>query len=281
MDQVSTAPLQTRPDAEPTGRRFNESPEFRRQNVRRKVVGIVGLLIGVIAALLWLAILYGIAEAAGRSETYILHWELLLATIIPTVLGLALGLLWYGSLEGAKRDYEERLDRERTDQLRAARDAALPVGEAKLARLLSANRDLLDEYQRPVRRQARTSYTFAQIAIFVGLLLLIGGVVITLLASDSSAKLGVAGVAAVGAAVSGYVARTYLRVYERAQDQLNFYFREPLISSYLLTAERLAEKLTGNLKDEVHAEMVREMVRAFGGDLSVTAPEAEQPGAAR
>lgn len=85
--------------------------------------------------------------------------------------------------------------------------------------------------------------------------------VITLLVTNSNAKLGIAGLTAVGAALSGYIARTYLRVYGRAQDQLNFYFREPLIMSYLLNAERLAEKLTGDRREEIYAEMVREIER--------------------
>jgi hypothetical protein len=51
--------------------------------------------------------------------------------------------------------------------------AELPRGE--LRERLAANDAVLKSYQDPVRRQARTSYTYAQLALAAGFMTLIGG----------------------------------------------------------------------------------------------------------
>jgi MFS family permease len=254
------------------------SAEYRRRSVARGIIAAVGLVSLAASVVLGLAVLLywvdRVADYEGRSVPLAL-W--LPAALAPVITGV-LALVWHGLHASAVRDFEERREQERKEALRAARDEALPAAEAELTRLVTANRALLDEYQRPVRAQARTSYTFAQGAIFVGLLVLVGGVIITLTANDPSARLSVAGLTAVGAALSGYIARTYLRVYERAQHQLNFYFREPLITSYLLNAERLAEKLPpGEGRNRAHMEMVLQIVHGLGGVGDELLPKTAAP----
>ena len=254
---------------------FKTSPEWRRRAVGLNIIAILGGLSGLAMLALWTA--YGGSfwnDAGARTPS---SDPLLVASIATSVAFLALALTWYGRRASAVAAYRERLDRERSERLRAERDAAIPEAEEELTRLLSANRALLDEYQRPVRAQARTSYAFGQIAIFVGLVVLLAGVAVTLVANDPTARLGVAGLTAVGAALSGYIARTFLRVYETAQHQLNFYFREPLVTSYLLAAERLAQKLEGERRDEAYAEMVGEIVGALRGDLRGGPPQRDSP----
>jgi len=256
---------------------FRDSPEWRRRRAGLHIIAILGVLCAGAAILLWPAFVASPYDEMGdRTEQP--STLLLVASIAASVVFLVLALTWYGLRVSTVAAYQDRLDRERSERLRAERDAAAPDAEAELTRLLSANRALLDEYQRPVRAQARTSYTFGQIAICVGLVVLLAGVAVTLAADDPSARLGVAGLTAVGAALSGYIARTFLRVYETAQHQLNYYFREPLVTSYLLAAERLAEKLEGERRDDAYAEMVGEIVRALGGDLRGGPPGASSSG---
>jgi hypothetical protein len=193
------------------------------------------------------------------------HW---LAASLTLVAVIALGLVWYARRESARLAFIERVEAEKRDALRAAQDARAPANEQDIVALVNANRALLDEYQAPVRRQARTSYTYSQIAIFAGLTALLIGVAVVLATNDLSARLATAGLSAIGTVLAGYIARTYLRVYERAQDQLNFYFREPLVTSYLLTAERLAEKLEGDRRQDAYSGMVAEIVRAAGSDMN-------------
>jgi hypothetical protein len=235
------------------------------------VLGFLGVTSGIAAAALWLVVLnrWLSPEEVDR--------DLWVATLSTTVASVVFGLLAYAVHATALGEYEDRRDRQRAEEARAARDALLGMGETELTRLLTANRELLDEYQKPVRRQARTSYLAAQIATFVGLGILVAGTTIILALGESSARLGVGALAAVGAALSGFIARTFLRVYERAQDQLNFYFREPLVTSYLLTAERIAGKLEGELRQQALADMVSEIVRAVRGNLSPSAAGDEEP----
>ena len=43
--------------------------------------------------------------------------------------------------------------------------------------------------------------------------------------------------------MGGYISRTFITVQQGAMLQMNYYFQEPVVESYLLTAERLAGKL--------------------------------------
>jgi len=153
------------------------------------------------------------------------------------------------------------------EKLRRKLQEELPQTDQKLQRLIDANRALLDKYQEPVRRQAHTSYAYAQAAITVGLLVLLVGAGITIAASETATQVGIAALTGVGTVLSGYVGRTYLRVYEHAQQQLNFYFREPLVTSYLLTAERLTQELQGERRDSAYSDMVSQIVGGVGGEL--------------
>lgn len=244
---------------------FRDSPELRKRRVVLNIGAVLGALSGIAVIILWM-------NVADQYDSVDVSTGLWVASIATSVLFLVVVLTCYAFWASALGAYQDRLDRERSERLRKERDAASPEAEAELTRLLSANRALLDDYQGPVRARARTSYTFGQMAIFVGLIVLLVGVVVTLVANEPSARIGVAGLSAVGATLSGYIAHTFLRVYERAQDQLNFYFREPLVTSYLLAAERLAEKLEGERRADAYAAMVGEIVRAVRGDLGGESP---------
>lgn len=242
------------------------APELRAVRARLRVLAVLGGIAGVAAVFLWVWILGTQLEETSYSNessgVSSITW------IVASVLGVvatALGLVLFAQREAARRKFEERLEQEQREHLRADRDEQISPGE--LGELLAANRALLDEYQKPVRSQARTSYLYAQIAILVGLAVLVSGVIMVLVTGEAAARISVASLAAVGVAISGYVARTYLRVYDRAQEQLNYYFREPLVTSYLLTAERLAEKLRGSRRQKAYASMVNEIVRFVRADL--------------
>jgi hypothetical protein len=235
---------------------YRNIPELRAIRVSQQVTAIL-LGVGVIATTgLWLIV-------TAKSDGYVpISTTLWMITALTTLVTSILGLVGFARHGVARRKYEERLEQETREKLRAERDDTVAPGE--LTELLAANRALLDAYQRPVRAQARTSYTYSQRAIFAGLVVLVTGVGIVLATDDATARVSVAGLAAVGSAVSGYIARTYLRIYDTAQEQLNFYFREPLITSYLLTAERIAEKLDGGRRQDAYSLMVGEIVRSVG-----------------
>jgi uncharacterized membrane protein len=166
----------------------------------------------------------------------------------------------------ARRGWQDRMDAEEQARVRAEAESvvvaarqpdppllwlrrkltggghATELAEDLHARI-QANGLVLESYQDPVRRRARSSYTYAQGALAVGFLALVGGAVAVLVFADTpQSQVAVGALTAVGSALSGYIAATYLRIYDRAQQQLNFYFEAPLIASYMLEAERLAPK---------------------------------------
>ena len=116
-----------------------------------------------------------------------------------------------------------------------------PNGE--LQSLIAVNRGDMRAYQELARAQARTSYRWSLAAAGAALTMLIGGAVVVIAVDSTLDKAAIAGLTGLTGALASYVARTYLRIYERSQQQLNFYFEQPLLMSYVLQAERLAARV--------------------------------------
>jgi hypothetical protein len=168
--------------------------------------------------------------------------------------GVALFLLAvYQRQMNRARYYEER-----EQEAKEGEDEAF--GEfrdvADLAALIRFNRRQVERYEVLTRRQASSSYRLSQGALAVGLVLLAGGSVAALATPESSSKAIVAVLTAIGSALAGFIANTYLRVYERTLIQLNYYFQQPLVTGYVLTAERLAAKIEGTQRDEAQREII-------------------------
>jgi hypothetical protein len=109
--------------------------------------------------------------------------------------------------------------------------------------LIRLNRAETDQYHKITRVQAEKSFHNSQIAMFFGFAIVGSGAIIVLLPISTETKLAVAGISAVGTALAGYINRTFLKSHELSILQLNIFFRQPLVQSYLLTAERLAAQL--------------------------------------
>lgn len=74
-------------------------------------------------------------------------------------------------------------------------------------------------------------------------------------------------------ALSGYLSRTYLRVYERTLVQLNQYYRQPLLNSYLLSAERILRDVNEpDLKAAMYGRLLTQIITSAGAldDLFTT-----------
>jgi hypothetical protein len=119
-----------------------------------------------------------------------------------------------------------------------------------------ANQRALLNYQRLTQKQATSSYRLAQFAILAGLLLLLGGVAVTVRASGTTTQLVVGGLSALGTTISAYVGATSIRVYNRTLSQMNFYYAQPLVQSYVLQAERLSQSLSRERKDVVLEKII-------------------------
>jgi len=142
---------------------------------------------------------------------------------------------------------------------RALREVDKALGEVSgpndLMGFIRVNRKQMDAYDALARSQAQTSYQASLAAMGIGLLVLGAGIAVVISSHTDATKYAAAIITASGAAVSGFIANTFINVYRHASKQLNFYFRQPLVQSYLLSAERIAG-LMPDSPGERYAEQV-------------------------
>jgi hypothetical protein len=125
-----------------------------------------------------------------------------------------------------------------------------------LPNLIEFNRNQIDLYHLQTRKQARSSFRWSQFAMATGLLILAGGAIVAIRAPDDTTKVVAGVLAGVGGAFSGYITQTFMSAHRVALEQLNKYFQQPVLASYLLAAERLLEKMTPAEHDRVYGEIV-------------------------
>jgi S-methylmethionine-dependent homocysteine/selenocysteine methylase len=107
--------------------------------------------------------------------------------------------------------------------------------------------------------------------MITGFLLLIVFVAVALQASTTAGSVVAGGLGAVSAALSGFVARTFVKSQETAAAHLRAYFDQPLEFSRYLAAERLIADSA--LTEEQRAEALTTLVQAM-----VTLPAPVAPG---
>jgi len=132
--------------------------------------------------------------------------------------------------------------------------------ELSLPMLFNLNRRQLDEYQVLTKQQQRAAFRLTWLAAFMGFAVLLFGIGV-LGSGLGTDKYVVSLVAGLGAALSGYLGRTFFKAHQEAMKQLNYYYGEPNLTGRLLAAERI----TGNLKTKggAQGEYVMKMVEAL------------------
>jgi hypothetical protein len=127
-----------------------------------------------------------------------------------------------------------------------------------LPELWKVTHSRLDHYHETVLGQARKSFRSAQLAMWLGFLLLATFMVIAVNASSTAGAVVAGGLGTVSAALAGYVSRTFLKSQETASGHLRAYFDQPLAFSRYLAAERLLSG--GGLRGEKRAEVLAALV---------------------
>ena len=115
----------------------------------------------------------------------------------------------------------------------------------------------IEKYQTQTQSRAGWSFVFAIVSMASGLALVIWGG--SQLIGESSASRMVAGstIAVVGGALSGFITKTFLDVHRLSLMQLNHYFRQPVLNSHILTAQRLADQLPqGELRERAYGRII-------------------------
>jgi hypothetical protein len=171
------------------------------------------------------------------------------------IIDTTLGTLYYNSRMGLGYRYRSFRDNyiaahaeEQLQQYKPAEELKVSVPEKWLSdpdlqNLLLVNRTQLNVYQDIATKDAKAASRNSRFAMIIGFLILVVGAVVTIRTPDSTSKIVVGALASLGSVLSGYIGQTFLRAQAQAMRQLNFYFRQPLVASYLLSAERIAIKL--------------------------------------
>ncbi|MED7826872.1 TRADD-N-associated membrane domain-containing protein [Streptomyces chiangmaiensis] len=129
-------------------------------------------------------------------------------------------------------------------EIKALEDAADRLRErTELPSLVNFNRVLLDRYHGIATQQADKAFTSSLVAMTVGLLIIGVCFVASFQYNSQGDRLFIGSVTVVSSAFTGYLSKTYMHVYERALQQLNQYFDQPVLNGYFLSAERIVQSL--------------------------------------
>ncbi|HET9663943.1 MAG TPA: hypothetical protein VFP00_06930 [Burkholderiales bacterium] len=207
---------------------FRVSPAERERSpqFRALVVLYVGLAT-IFALIAFAAAVYGSRVGFGGTTPAVLTAVFGIAALASIFGGLA-----HATLLASKQDERRQSRNEQYDDL---------TSMAQVARL---NQRLIASYHSITTSQARTSYRNSQIAMGVGLLILIVGAAEVIRAEATNVQLVLGGLTGLGSAFSAYLSATFLGAYYRALEQMTYFYGQPLIASYLLTAERLSTELS-------------------------------------
>jgi hypothetical protein len=123
------------------------------------------------------------------------------------------------------------------------------IGDKTLSGLARANFKQMRTFTVIAQRQARMSFYASLTASGIALFILIAGAAAANGLTATPAKITAGSLAAAGAALSGFLAKTFLNSYSMAARQMSYYYGQPLVHCYLLHAEWLmsvAEKSSGD-----------------------------------
>jgi hypothetical protein len=197
---------------------------------------------------------------AGASALFFSDTSLAVSEV-RIIFGVLFATVGAGAYLGALISLSSARARFREAQRRALREAQQRTAEqlqegADVAKLLEVSRSDMETYRILSQDQARGSYIMSQASSATGGLILVGGAIGAILLPATASKIAVASLTALGGALSGYISRTFLRVYERSLLQLNFFFQVPLVSNYVLTAERLTTKMSKDQRDASYEKVI-------------------------
>ncbi|MDJ0377002.1 hypothetical protein [Cryobacterium sp. PH31-L1] len=137
--------------------------------------------------------------------------------------------------------------------------------------LLHLNRTEMERYHHLTIEQAARSFRHSQVAMYLGFGLLALCILIVVWPSTSvQTKFTVAALGLVSTTVSGYITQTFLKSHTASVAQLNRFFNQPLVSSYLLTAERLALGLDDSARNDALVLVIAEALNAAHTERQLT-----------
>jgi len=119
-----------------------------------------------------------------------------------------------------------------------SQDSAVAQGH-----LFSVYNNQIKKYQEETRNRATWSFSFAILAMFAGIAFVFWGGLFILSEKSTEATIAGSVISTIGGAVSAYITKTFLEVHKLSIQQLNRYFRQPVVNDHIIMAQRLADGL--------------------------------------
>jgi DNA-directed RNA polymerase subunit L len=111
----------------------------------------------------------------------------------------------------------------------------------EMRRLFNLYSKQIEKYQQQTRSRATISFMFAIFSMIAGLGFVIWGGTVLLTAKETIVLAAGGILAAIGGGVGGYITKTFLDVHKLSLNQLNRYFKQPVINDHILMAQRMAD----------------------------------------
>lgn len=216
------------------------------------VSAVLATVTGIVATVATVAWLNGDRSKSDRPISLPTWFLVAICVIIGLGLLGAVAAVW---LKGRRQAAERKAQQARLD------NAADRLREhMELASLVNFNRVLLEEYHGVATRQANKSFVSAIVAMGVGLAALVTAFLASMQFTATGERVFIGSLAALATVFVGYLSKTFLAVYDRSLQQLNQYFNQPVLNQYFLTAERVADQLDGDLRSELMAQIVKDVL---------------------
>jgi hypothetical protein len=145
-----------------------------------------------------------------------------------------------------------------------------------LASLFDVYSKQIDKYQAQTQSRATWSFLCAVVSMIAGIVFLIcGGWEIMRLVDKAPDGTGaIQGhvlpgsiISVMGGAMTAFITKTFLDIHRTSLVQLNHYFKQPVLSSHILSAQRLADLMAkDNLKERMYEELIRQVIALIAAE---------------
>jgi hypothetical protein len=232
---------------------------WRKSEARRRTFIIYAALAGTgLLCDLMVFLLYGVN---GEDNAYPIIYDK--KYYIASGVFIAVVVLIIGQAEYVRRrrEFEDSRLLELYGDLSEEEGRLLDEENLRLGTLWNLTQDRLKVYHEIATRQANASFRNAQYAITGGFAVVIVSAFAAFLAKNATASIVAGTLGTVGAALSAYIGKTFLRLQESAASHLRSYFDQPQEQFRYLSAERLLKSLdTSEQKSAAVAELMRSIV---------------------
>ncbi|MFD0378681.1 hypothetical protein [Streptomyces sp. NPDC127112] len=207
----------------------------------------------VVALLGLLGVLVGDLVFSDRKSVSVPAWFWWVALLVVFSIAMAViaVLVLRSRLEAARKQQ---------DQARLDNAAGKLKERMELASLVDFNRILLERYHGIATKQANKSFYSSLGAMIVGLLVLIVAFAASMQFNALGERIFIGSLAALSTVFIGYLSKTFMVVYDRSLQQLNQYFNQPVLNQYFLSAERIVDRLEPPLRDELLAQIAKDVL---------------------